>query len=100
MMLCLFDCHEVHRFTFNEECQIGQIESNEVIKDVKIPQNAVATWVAEGKVAVINQCGYSERQILDEQTKEVSSSSHGRLSQWSNDQNKLFNNIGPVVDFL
>lgn len=100
-MICLFDCHELHRFSFNEECQIGQIESNQVLKDVKIASNGLAAWAGEGQIIVINQCGYSERYSIEQGEEEgLTENIHERLSEWSTESNKLFNNIGPVVDFI
>jgi hypothetical protein len=43
-MVCVFDSQEIRLFRFNEECNIAQIESDEVLRDIQIPVNAIASW--------------------------------------------------------
>jgi hypothetical protein len=62
----------------------------------------VAAWVNKGEAIIVNQSGYSERKVIgggDEKDQE-GGECYTRLSEWSTEGNKLFNNPGPIIDFV
>jgi hypothetical protein len=52
-MICVFDNQEIRRFKFNEECNISQIESADVFRDLGMASNSIAAWNGD-KILHIN----------------------------------------------
>ncbi len=63
-MICVFDNHEMRKFKFNEECNIAQIESADVVWDIEIPCNARTAWNGE-KIIMVNQTGFTEKTAFN-----------------------------------